>query len=121
MSQKTRQLLISPCNLIIEQSIFVYYVSSRFRQSKGLSQYFLINRNHLLDEETEEDFVTDILQDVITNALDTIYTRIVDSRVIPYTVNAARELLLDVIEVNFFISQPIKYCSCKLKLYEDLI
>ena len=60
-------------------------------------------RSHLLDEETEEDFITDILQEVVSNALDSIYHKIVQSKVIPYTVNAARELLLETIEVGCYL------------------
>ena len=65
-------------------------------------------RSHLLDEETEEDFITDILQEVVSSALDSIYHKIVQSRVIPYTVNAARELLLETIEVGCYLISFIR-------------
>ena len=57
-------------------------------------------RNQLLEDENEEDFMVDILQDVITSALDTIYDKLIASRVIPYCVEAAKELIVDVIEVS---------------------
>lgn len=59
----------------------------------------LFFRTHMLDEETEEDFVSDILQEVVTSALDQIYFKIIEKRLIPYTVKAAKDLLLEVIEV----------------------
>lgn len=62
-----------------------------------------ICRNHMLDEETEEDFISDILQETVTSALDQIYYKIIEKQIIPYSVNAARELLLDVIEVRFLL------------------
>ena len=54
----------------------------------------------MVDEETEEDFVSDILQEVVSSALDQIYYKIIEQRIIPYTVNAAKDLLLEVIEVG---------------------
>ena len=54
----------------------------------------------MLDEETEEDFVFDILQEVVITALDQIYSKIIEERIIPFTVNAAKDLLLEIVEVN---------------------
>lgn len=62
--------------------------------------------NHMLDEETEEDFISDILQETVTSALDQIYYKIIEKQIIPYSVNAARELLLDVIEWQFLVKDP---------------
>jgi len=61
---------------------------------------------HMVDEETEEDFVSDILQEVVASALDQIYYKIIEQRIIPYTVNAAKDLLLEVIEWQFLVKDP---------------
>lgn len=61
----------------------------------------------MLDEETEEDFVSDILQEVVTSALDQIYYKIIEQRIIPYSVNAAKDLLLEIVEVCSYDLQYI--------------
>ena len=61
----------------------------------------------MLDEETEEDFISDILQEVVTSALDQIYYKVIEQRIIPYSVNAAKDLLLEVVEVCSFGLQYI--------------
>ena len=57
-------------------------------------------RTNILDEETTEDFVSDILQEVVSDSLDQIYYKIIGERIIPYTVDVAKNLLLEVIEVS---------------------
>ena len=55
----------------------------------------------MLEDESNEDFVIDILYDVVNAALDVVHNKIIQSRIIPYTVDAARELIIHAIEVMY--------------------
>jgi len=60
----------------------------------------------LLEIEEDENFIADIIDEITDLALDEVAEKIVKSRVLPHTVLAARELLLDVIEWEFLRSDP---------------
>jgi len=57
--------------------------------------------NELVENESCEDFVWDIVNEVADNACNIIFENIVTERVAPYAVFSAKELLLDLIEWQF--------------------
>ena len=54
----------------------------------------------MLEIEEDENFIADIIDEITDAALDQVANNIVKSRVLPHSVLAARELLLEVIEVS---------------------
>jgi len=60
----------------------------------------------LLEVEEDENFIADIIDEITKRALDEVANNIVKSRVLPHTVLAVRELLLDVIQWQFLESDP---------------
>ena len=54
----------------------------------------------MVDEEEHEDVVIGILDDIIDSVLDVVYDRYIQSRLVPYTVQTARDLIIQTIEVN---------------------
>ena len=57
-------------------------------------------RNELVENESCEDFVWDIVNEVADNACNIIFEDIITDRVAPYAVFSAKELLFDLIEVG---------------------
>ena len=60
-----------------------------------------MHRNELVENESCEDFVWNIVNEVADNACSIIFENIVTDRVAPYAVFSARELLFDLIEVSY--------------------
>jgi len=55
----------------------------------------------MVDEEEHEDVVIGILDDIIDSVLDVVYDRYIQSRLVPYTVQTARDLIIQTIEWEF--------------------
>ena len=53
----------------------------------------------MVGEEDGEEFVTDVVQDIVQATLDVIYEKYIQQQTLPYTVDAARELILQIVEV----------------------
>jgi len=74
----------------------------------------------LLEVEEDENFIADIIDEITKRALDEVANNIVKSRVLPHTVLAVRELLLDVLQWQFLQSDPGETgTSEKLSWIED--
>ena len=54
----------------------------------------------MLDVEDGEEFVFDIVQDIVQSTMDTLHDKYIASQTLPYTVQEARQVLLDIIEVH---------------------
>jgi len=59
---------------------------------------------HLVEKENGDDFVHDVLNDIISAACNQIFHNIVDSRVQPYSVLSVKRLLLQLLEWRFIES-----------------
>lgn len=57
--------------------------------------------NRLIEDESSEDFISIIIEEVLSHSCDIIYSKIIELRVQPYTVSTARKMLLDIIEWQF--------------------
>ena len=66
----------------------------------NVQHFHIIFRNELLEIEDDENFISEIIDEITESALNQVFDKIIESRVQPHTVLAARELLLDVIEVS---------------------
>ncbi|XP_071808551.1 uncharacterized protein [Asterias amurensis] len=55
----------------------------------------------LLDKEEGEDFIVDIVGDVVNSALHIIYENYIQKQLYPYTVTQARDAILQIIEWQF--------------------
>eukprot|EP00111_Clytia_hemisphaerica_P016426 TCONS_00048634-protein len=74
--------------------------------------------NDLLENETCEEFVSDIVSDIADVACDIIFKKIISDRVAPYAVFAAKELLLEFVEWEFIkcdvgenVLQEVAWCE----------
>lgn len=56
---------------------------------------------HMVAEEDGEEFVTDVVQDIVQATLDVIYEKYIQQQTLPYSVDAARELILQIVEWQF--------------------
>jgi len=65
---------------------------------------FFFSRNDLVENESCDDFVWDIVNDIADVACDVIFQNIINERVAPYAVFSAKKLLLDLIEVLHLIN-----------------
>lgn len=57
--------------------------------------------NGMLDKEDGEDFVVDVVGDIIDSALNVIYDNYIQKQLFPYTVLQARDAILQIIEWQF--------------------
>ena len=55
----------------------------------------------MLDHDDGDEFVTDIIEEVCTSALDIIYKNYIEKQLIPYTVSQARDAIVQIIEWQF--------------------
>ena len=62
-------------------------------------QLFLFVRNELIEGEADDDFVDDIVLEIVDAACNTIFENVIQSRLKPYAVFSAKNLLLDLIKV----------------------
>jgi len=75
--------------------------------------------NELVENESCEDFVWDIVNEVADNACNIIFENIVTDRVAPYAVFSAKELLLDLIEWQFLECDCGEHVSVESAWDED--
>ena len=61
---------------------------------------FLIDRNWMLDKDGSDEFVEDIVDEIIDISLDKIYELYLERQLLPFTVTMAKDAILQVIEVN---------------------
>lgn len=72
-------------------------------------QLFLFVRNELIEGEGDDDFVNDVVLEIVDAACNTIFENVIQSRLKPYAVFSAKNLLLDLIKVC--LCSWNKYCS----------
>jgi len=53
----------------------------------------------MLDRDDGDDFIAELLDELLENVDKTIYTNYIESQVVPYTVLWAKDAILHVIEV----------------------
>jgi len=54
----------------------------------------------MLDRDDGDDFVAELIDELMENVDKIIYTNYIESRVIPYTVLQAKDAILQIIEVS---------------------
>ena len=55
----------------------------------------------MLDHDDNDDFVSDIIEDVCSSALDIIYKNYIDKQLIPFTVCQAKDAIVQIVEWQF--------------------
>ena len=65
----------------------------------------------MLENETCDEFVSDIVGDIADVACDIIFKKIISDRIAPYAVFAAKELLLEFVEVGFLCFGVLIVCG----------
>lgn len=53
----------------------------------------------MIETEDGEDFIYDIVQEVVESTMGVLHDRYILKQTLPYTVQEAKQLLLDIIEV----------------------
>ena len=53
----------------------------------------------MIDQENTVDYVLDIIDEILHNTVQVIYEKYIESQLRPYSVDAAKNLLLQIIEV----------------------
>ena len=71
----------------------------------------------MVEEEDGEEFVIDIVNDIVQSTLDVIYDKYIQQQTLPYTVDAAREMILQFVEVQYYLILKGK----KIDLYVSII
>lgn len=55
----------------------------------------------MVDEENGQDFVLDIVDEIVDGTIKVIYDKYIQRQLQPYSVEVAKDLLLQIIEVFF--------------------
>ena len=71
----------------------------------------------MVEEEDGEEFVIDIVNDIVQSTLDVIYDKYIQQQTLPYTVDAARDMILQFVEVQYYLILKGK----KIDLYVSII
>ena len=56
----------------------------------------------MVTKEDGEEFVVDVVKDIVQATLDVIYKKYIQQQTLTYTVDAAREMILQIVEVFVF-------------------
>ena len=54
----------------------------------------------MTDHDEGDDFIIDIIEDVCSSAMDTIFQNYIQKQLVPYTVLQAKDAILQIIEVS---------------------
>lgn len=57
--------------------------------------------HHMVDQEDGEDFVLDIVNEIVDSTLTVLYEKYIVSQTLPYTIQETKDLLLQIIEWQF--------------------
>ena len=55
----------------------------------------------MIEEESSQDFVLDLLDEILDSTVLVIHDKYIQSQLQPYSVHAAKDLLLQIIEVKY--------------------
>ena len=55
----------------------------------------------MIETESSQDFVLDLLDEIIDSTVQVIHDKYIQSQLQPYSVHAAKDLLLQIIEVKY--------------------
>ena len=55
----------------------------------------------MIETESSQDFVLDLLDEIIDSTVQVIHNKYIQSQLQPYSVHAAKDLLLQIIEVKY--------------------
>lgn len=64
----------------------------------------------MIDRDIAEDFIHDIVDEILGSTGDTIYQLYIEKQLLPFTITQAKDAILQIIEVLF-------YCQCCDKFY----
>lgn len=68
----------------------------------------------MLETDDNEEFVYEITEEIVENALDLIFKGYIGNQLIPFTVAQAKEALLDLIEVIFILYDHFRLIKSRL-------
>ena len=57
----------------------------------------------MVDQEDGEDFVLDIINEIVDSTLTVLYEKYIVSQTLPYTIQETKDLLLQIIEVLYTV------------------
>ena len=60
----------------------------------------------MLEKDDSDDFISDIIEEVCSSALDKIYKDYLEKQLIPFTVCQARDAIVQIIEWQFLAHDP---------------
>ena len=69
-------------------------------------KHFFTARNSMIEDESSQDFVLDLLDEILDCTAQVIHNKYIQSQLQPYSVHAAKDLLLQIIEVKFDSTPP---------------
>lgn len=58
----------------------------------------------MLEYDDGEDFIGDMVDEVVAGTLKIIYDKYIERQLLPYTISQAKEALLTIIDVSTFIT-----------------
>ncbi|KAL8563941.1 hypothetical protein ACOMHN_059371 [Nucella lapillus] len=57
--------------------------------------------NAMLDRDNGEDYIQDIVNEILNNSMDAIYRQYIDQQLLPFTISQAKDAILQIIEWQF--------------------
>lgn len=74
-------------------------------QSWANTVFLWIFRHHMVDQEDGEEFILDIVNEIVESTMKVLHEQYIISQTLPYTIQETKNLLLQIIEV---------YTHCRL-------
>lgn len=59
----------------------------------------LISRHHMVEQEDGEEFVVEIVNEIVESTMKVLHDQYIISQTLPYTIQETKNLLLQIIEV----------------------
>lgn len=59
----------------------------------------------MLEFDDGEDFIGEVVEEVVANSLSIIYQKYIERQLLPYTISQAKEALLTIIDVSVLNNQ----------------
>ena len=61
----------------------------------------------MLEFDDGEDFIGEVVEEVVASSLNVIYQKYIERQLLPYTISQAKEALLTIIDVSVILSGDI--------------
>lgn len=80
----------------------------RISQVRNVDEFCWFLRYHMVDQEDGEEFILDIVNEIVESTMQVLHDQYIVSQTLPYTIQETKNLLLQIIEVCV-MNRPLSY------------